>query len=235
MNTTLFGAPISDACEACGAGVLAAKQPVLIVFDLDGTLTDSAHLGRILFKRVFSRMGFGEISDALADSFNGPTADEVCRIMGIGPERRAEYDHLIDKIEVELVHTIGRVYPGVHEMLADLAQRAHLAILTNGSPAYCEACVAHYGFAPYIELSAGYAAGVTKAARIGMWARALGARRVIVVGDRRTDIDNARAAGAYAVGVTFGMGSREELSGADALCDTARQVTQACLRVIEEI
>ena len=59
MNTTLFGAPISDACEACGAGVLAAKQPVLIVFDLDGTLTDSAHLGRILFKRVFSRMGFG--------------------------------------------------------------------------------------------------------------------------------------------------------------------------------
>ena len=31
------------------------------------------------------------------------------------------------------------------------------------------------------------------------------------------------------------LGSREELSGADALCDTARQVTQACLRVIEEI
>ena len=74
MNTTLFGARTAD---ACGAGVLAVKRPVLIVFDLDGTLTDSAHLGRILFKRVFSRMGFGEISDALADSFNGPTADEV--------------------------------------------------------------------------------------------------------------------------------------------------------------
>ena len=231
MNTTLFGA---QPASACGAGVLAAKQPVLIVFDLDGTLTDSAHLGRVLFKRVFMEMGFGEISDALADSFNGPTADEVCRIMGIGPDRRAQYDRLIDEIEVELVHTIGRVYPGVHEMLADLSQRAHLAILTNGSAAYCAACVAHYGFAPYIELSAGYVAGVTKAARIGMWARALGAQRVIVVGDRRTDIDNARAAGAYAVGVTFGMGSREELSGADALCDTARQVTQACLRVIEE-
>ena len=139
MNTTLFGAPVTD---ACGAGVLAAKQPVLIVFDLDGTLTDSAHLGRILFKRVFMQMGFGEISDALADSFNGPTADEVCRIMGIGPERRAQYDRLIDEIEVELVHTIGRVYPGVHEMLAGLAQRAHLAILTNGSAAYCAACAA---------------------------------------------------------------------------------------------
>ena len=46
MNTTLFGAPISD---ACGAGVLAVIRPVLIVFALDGTLTDSADLGRILF------------------------------------------------------------------------------------------------------------------------------------------------------------------------------------------
>lgn len=232
MNTALFGAQTMD---ACGAGVLAAKRPVLIVFDLDGTLTDSAELGRMLFKRVFRRMGFGEISDALADSFNGPSADEVCRIMGIGPERRAEYDGLIDEIEVELVRTAGKVYPGVHEMLAELSRRAHLAILTNGSAAYCKACMEHYGFAPYIELSAGYASGVTKATRIGMWERELGVRRVIVVGDRRTDIDNARAAGAYAVGVTFGMGAREELAGADALCESARQVTLACLRVIEEI
>ena len=229
MNTTLFGAPVTD---ACGAGVLAAKQPVLIVFDLDGTLTDSAHLGRILFKRVFMQMGFGEISDALADSFNGPTADEVCRIMGIGPDRRAQYDRLIDEIEVELVHTIGRVYPGVHEMLADLSQCAHLAILTNGSAAYCAACVAHYGFAPYIELSAGYAVGVTKAARIGMWARALGAQRVIVVGDRCTDVENARLAGALAVGVTYGMGSRAELADADWLCDTPDEVRRACEEAI---
>lgn len=232
MNAECFCAQTVEACEA---SIMAAKRPVLIVFDLDGTLTDSAHLGRLLFKRVFSRMGFGEISDALADSFNGPTADEVCRIMGIGPERRAEYDRLIDEIEVELVHTVGKVYPGVCEMLADLAQHAHLAILTNGAPAYCRACIEHYGFAPYIGRSAGYAAGVSKAMRIGMWERELGARRVIVVGDRSTDIGHARTAGAYAVGVTFGMGSREELAGADVLCDSAQQVTQACLRVIEEI
>lgn len=232
MNAVLYG---TEAGAACEIGVLARKRPVLIVFDLDGTLTDSAELGRVLFKRVFACLGYGEISDALADSFNGPSADEVCRIMGIGPERRAQYDQLLDEIEVELVRVMGKVYPDVHEMLAALAQCAHLAILTNGSAAYCEACVAHYGFAPYIELSAGYAPGVTKAERISMWERELGARRVIVVGDRRTDIDNARAAGAYAVGVTFGMGTCEELREADALCDSARQVTQVCLRVIEEI
>lgn len=231
MNTAYCGA---QAGCACAAGVLAAKRPVLIVFDLDGTLTDSAALGRTLFKQVFLRMGFGEISDDMADSFNGPSAEEVCRMMGIGAERRAQYDRLIDEIEVELVHTMGRIYPGVHDMLAALAQHAHLAILTNGAQAYCEACVEHYGFAPYIERSAGFSSGVSKAMRIRQWARELCARCVIVVGDRRTDIDHARAAGAYAVGVTYGMGSREELAGADALCDTARQVTDACLRAMED-
>ena len=229
MDTALFGAQAMDACS-----VLAMKRPVLIVFDLDGTLTDSEEMGHILYKRVFARMGFGEISDELADSFNGPSSDEVCRIMGI-EDRKDEYNRLIDEIEVELVKTIGKVYPGVHEMLMRLAQCAHLAILTNGAPAYCAACIEEYGFAPYIGLRSGFASGVTKAMRIGMWERELGARRVIVVGDRATDVANARAAGAYAVGVTFGMGSREELAGADVLCDTAQQVTQACLRVIEEI
>lgn len=231
MNTTLLGAQTADAC--C-AGVLAARRPALIVFDLDGTLTDSAALGRVLFKRVFQRMGFGEISDALADSFNGPSAEEVCRVMGVGPERRAEYDRLIDEIEVELVQTMGKVYPGVTDMLEALSHHAHLAILTNGAPAYCAACMAHYGFAPYIARSAGFTPGVSKAERMEMWVRELGVQRLIAVGDRGTDVTNARAAGAYAVGVTFGMGSREELAGADVLCDSAQQVTDACLRLLEE-
>ena len=80
-----------------------------------------------------------------------------------------------------------------------------------------------------------FTSGVTKAMRIGMWERELGARRVIVVGDRSTDITNARAANAYAIGVTFGLGSRGELAGADVLCDTAQQITEACMRVINEI
>lgn len=231
MNTSLYHACAMDACQT---GLLAMKRPVLIVFDLDGTLTDSADLGRLLFKRVFALLGFGEISDELADSFNGPSADEVCRIMGI-EDRKDEYNRLIDEVETELVRTGGKIYPGVLEMLGDLAPHAHLAILTNGSPVYCQTCIEHYGFAPYIGLRSGFESGVTKAMRIGMWERELGARRVIVVGDRSTDITNARAANAYAIGVTFGMGSREELLGADVLCDTAQQVTKACMRVIAEI
>jgi len=231
MNASLFQAPCIDACMA---GVLAQKRPVLIVFDLDGTLTDSCELGHYLFKEVFRRLGFGEISDELADSFNGPSSDEVLRIMGI-EDRKAEYNALIDEVETALVKSMGKIYPGILEMLADLAPHAHLAILTNGSPVYCQTCIEEYGFVPYIGFRAGFASGITKAMRIGMWERELGARRVIVVGDRSTDISNARAANAYAIGVTFGLGTREELAGADILCDTAQQITDACMRVIAEI
>ena len=230
MNASLYQ---SCGMNACQAGLVAMKRPVLIVFDLDGTLTDSCELGHLLFKQVFARLGFGEISDELADSFNGPSSDEVCRIMGI-EDRKDEYNALIDEVETQLVKSMGKIYPGVLDMLADLAPHAHLAILTNGSPVYCRTCIEEYGFAPYIGLRAGFASGVTKAMRIGMWERELGARRVIVVGDRSTDISNARAANAYAIGVTFGLGTREELSGADVLCDTAQQITEACMRVIAE-
>lgn len=232
MDGALFTNGVGN---ACASRLTEMERPVLIVFDLDGTIADSRELARESYRRVFAMMGYGEITPEMADSFNGPDADEVCRVMGVGPERRALYDQLIDQTDVELVRTIGHMFPGTGRMLDALAPHACLAILTNGSQRYCEACIEEFSLAPYISLHSGFVSGVTKAQRIGMWARQLGARRVICVGDRVTDVDNARRAGAYAIGVTYGMGSREELSGADCLCDTADEVRRACLAVIRRV
>ena len=236
--------------ELCGSGARAAQaaepsavqgaslypgameRPVLIVFDLDGTIADSRELARRSYKHVFAELGYGEITDELADSFNGPDADEVCRVMGVGPDRRALYDRLVDETDVALVRTVGRMFPGTDEMLAALSRRAVLAILTNGSHAYCEACIDEFALAPLIALHSGFVSGVTKAQRITQWEQELAARRVIVVGDRCTDVENARLAGALAVGVTYGMGSRAELAGADWLCDTPDEVRRACEEAI---
>ena len=214
--------------------VMAAQRPVLIVFDLDGTIADSRELARLSYKRIFALMGYGEISDEMADSFNGPDADEVCRVMGIGPDRRPLYDMLVDQTDVELVRTVGRMFPCTGRMLDALAPHAVLAILTNGTQRYCEACISEFAISPYIRLHSGFVSGVSKAQRMQLWAGELGARRIIAVGDRCTDIKNAREAGAFAVGVTYGMGTREELADADALCDTPDDVAQTCLRIIRE-
>ena len=214
--------------------VMAQKAPVLIVFDIDGTIADSAMLGRELFKRIFECLGYGTISDELADSFNGPTADEVCRVMGVGEDRRALYDELLGSIEDELMHEKGTMFPGVGKMLETLAPHAVLALLTNGTPRYCETCIREFSLSPYIRLHAGYITGISKAQRMEMWAKEIGARRIICVGDRGTDVSNGRKVGALTIAVTYGMGSREELAGADVICDTTAEITEACLRAIGE-
>ena len=219
--------------EECGAYLRAAKHPALIVFDLDGTIADSRDMARESYKRVFAMMGYGMITDELADSFNGPDADEVCRVMGIGADRRAEYDELIERVEGELTRTLGRMFPGTEGMLDALCPHATLAILTNGTQSYCEACMDAFGISSCIALHSGFVSGVSKAERILQWKKELGAVRVICIGDRMTDIQNARKAEAYAIGVTYGMGSREELSGADALCDSPQEVADCCRRLID--
>ncbi len=210
----------------------AMPRRVLIVFDLDGTVSDSRKLARECYKHVFAVLGYGEISDEQADAFNGPDADEICRVMGVGPDKRPLYDELIDKTAVDLVYKVGKMFPGVERMLEILSPYAIMAILTNGSNRYCEACIEAFGISPYIALHSGYVRGVSKASRIGIWERECGARMVICVGDRGTDIVNARKAGAVAVGVTYGMGSREELIKADYLCDTPEEVARVCKRLI---
>ena len=127
--------------EACGAYLRTVSHPALIVFDLDGTIADSRELARESYKRVFALMGFGQITDELADSFNGPDADEVCRVMGIGKDRRALYDELVDQTDVELTRSRGRMFSGTSRMLSSLSDCATMAILTNGSQRYCEACI----------------------------------------------------------------------------------------------
>lgn len=226
-------APMNDVMTGVACGMRLEKAPVLIVFDLDGTISDSAQLGRELFKQVFALMGYGTISDELADSFNGPSADEVCRVMNVSQERRALYNELLETIEDDLVQTIGRLFPGVDDMLKTLSGHAVLALLTNGTQRYCETTLRTFSLSQYIRLHSGYVHGVTKAQRMQIWAQEIGARRIVCVGDRGTDIANGHAVGALTIGVTYGMGERTELAQADVLCDTPQEVTAACLRAIE--
>ena len=111
------------------------KAPALIVFDLDGTIADSRDMARESYKRVFAMMGYGMITDELADSFNGPDADEVCRVMGIGPDRRELYDKLVDQNDVELMSTMGRMFPGTIRMLDELAPHASAGHFDQRKPA----------------------------------------------------------------------------------------------------
>jgi phosphoglycolate phosphatase len=53
-----------------------------------------------------------------------------------------------------------------------------------------------------------------------------------MVGDRKFDIEGAKQAGVFSVGVSYGFGTLDELEsmGADCICDTPKQISELILQ-----
>lgn len=119
----------------------------MIVFDLDGTISDSYQLSIQACRQVFGRMGLPALPLDVIESFNGLSADEVCRAMGIGPERRSEFEAFWAEAEDEAVRRFARPFFGAMETLRALEGDASLCLLTNGSASYMSQTLQKFGMA----------------------------------------------------------------------------------------
>lgn len=55
---------------------------------------------------------------------------------------------------------------------------------------------------------------------------------LIVIGDRASDMEAARAAGAPFIGCLYGFGTGGELDGSDTLVNSVREIPDACLKYV---
>jgi len=206
----------------------------LIVFDLDGTLVDSYEMALLCHARTIEAVGLPPVSRRVLESLNGPTIEEECRILGFPMERMGELEAAMTRVEVELAPVMARTFPGVPEMLASLQSGgAVLCVLTNGLPHYMKLVCGITGIDRYVTESAAYTPGVSKAARIRQWMEARGLPRALAVGDRPTDVDAGRMAGARTLAVTYGNGTAEQLAHADYLASTVAEAWRLCERFCE--
>ena len=121
-----------------------------------------------------------------------------------------------------------RPVDGVGEMLFDLSNRYHLAIVTTRSHAHAEAFLAQQGLSDLFEVVVGredtwrikpHPSPVLHAAeQIGVQVE-----RCLMVGDTTADMWAARSAGARSAGVLCGFGEQDELERAGA--DLILQIT----------
>lgn len=111
-----------------------------VLFDLDGTLVDSAALLHRLWKWWADRRGVS--LDALLAVMAGRTALETIRL--VAPHLQAEAE--IEALETEEVSDMHDVYiyPGARELLEKLGA-APWAIVTSGSRRVAEARIRHVG------------------------------------------------------------------------------------------
>ncbi|TBW40905.1 phosphoglycolate phosphatase [Siculibacillus lacustris] len=188
----------------------------LLVFDLDGTLVDTAADLIGALNRVLTGEGLGAVKIENAGALIGAGARAMLtrgfRMNGREPDA-ADLDRLFPVFlalyAADLV-TESRPYPGVTAMLARFAAAGwRFAICTNKPEALSVRMIEALGLSAHFAAICG---GDTFAVRkpdgahvLGTIARAGGdAARAIMIGDSLNDVAAARAAGIPVIGVSWG-------------------------------
>ena len=203
-----------------------------VVFDLDGTLIDSAPDIHAAINRVMAEDGLSPLDLARVTSFIGngvaKLVDRAYRRQGV---RLSERDLTVivkrfTKTYAADCATLTRPFPGVIDGVAALKRLGiPLGICTNKPHGLSERILDALGLAPFFDVVIG---GDSCARRkpdpepLLACANILGASpaRTYYIGDSETDVQTARAAGVCVVTVTYGYASIPTADlGADATID----------------
>jgi phosphoglycolate phosphatase len=224
----------------------------LVLWDVDGTLIDSARLGLEAFVEAFEKVT-GSPPRGMVP-FAGRTDLEIAHDMladaGVEPD-----DELLDRFEEALVEAMaarheelarrGRALPGVLEALERLHGEPGVvqSLLTGNVERNALVKLSAFGLARYVDFAAG-AYGSDHRVRGELVAIArrraeerqglrLDPRDVVLIGDTPLDIAAAREGGARAVGVATGPYDTDDLeqAGADAVLGDLSD-TEAAVREV---
>jgi len=211
-----------------------------VLLDLDGTLSDSSPGIARSLRHAFERCGYPPPTDEQVRRVIGPPFEVSFPTLGIpGHDIARVVDAYRERYE-EIGLFENELYPGIGEMLDELRAAGHVLSLATAKPQTTAVrIVEHFGLTAYFSVQAGATTEVgshrrTKAevityamARLGV---ANGSRSsVVMVGDRDHDVEGATSNGIDCIGVTWGFGSRDELTsaGASALVHEPGEVADA--------
>ena len=206
-------------------------RPVLL-FDLDGTVLDSAP-GIIAAQRAaMVDVGLEPAAESVLRSDLGPPPSVLLARVGVPAERIDEAVTAYRRHYHDEGISNASVYPGIRELLVDLQPRFRLATATMKLISTAVPFLDHHRLRDHFEVVGGAerSGEGDKSAIIRATRLALGdpdPRRMIMIGDRHSDITGGRAQGMRTVAVTWGYGSRRELedSGPDVIIDHPGQLT----------
>ncbi|GFG75477.1 HAD-IA family hydrolase [Mycobacterium botniense] len=190
---------------------VAADRPQLVIFDLDGTLTDSADGIVSSFRHALHQVGARVPDGDLVARVVGPPAHHTFAALKLGEltgpavaAYRADYR--------TRGWAMNRVYDGIAELLSDLgAAGVRMAVATSKAEPTARRILAHFGLDRHFEVIAGASSDGSRSSKAEVLAHALAQLqplpdRVLMVGDRRHDVDGAAAHGIDTVVAGWGYG-----------------------------
>ena len=212
--------------------------PLVLLFDLDGTLTDP-------------RSGIVRCMKHALDTLGAPCPPDDMLASFIGPPLRGTFATLLDTPDRTLIERAlalyreeygetglfeNRVYAGVRQMLDHARALASAAFVATLKPKlYAGRIVRRLGLEPFFagvygpELEGRFDDKADLLAHL-LATEKVSPERAVMIGDRAGDIVGARANRVRSIGVLWGYGSEAELTGAgaDDLCGSPAELA-ACL------
>ena len=193
-----------------------------ILFDLDGTLTDSGPGIMNGFEYALGKMGIDIPDRSSLRKFVGPPlGDSFEKTLGFSPEDAAKgiafyREYYADKGVYE-----NDVYPGVFELLDKLkASGKKMIVATTKAELMANVVMDHFGLRKYFDLMVA-SNNTDRKNKIDVLKYAIenggvDVEKAVMIGDRFYDVTGALHFGIDSVGVLYGYGSRQELEDAGA-------------------
>ena len=204
------------------------KQGTWVLFDLDGTLTQSeegiCNSARYAAERMNLPVPDG---DTLRKFIGPPLVWSFQEYLGLDPEAALR----AQEVYRERYNTVGlfenRVYPGIRYVLRMLKKAGiHTGVVTGKPEGPTSRILEHFGLRKWMETVV--CAADNKAEKELLIRKALpeDAAEAWMVGDRKFDMEGGVKAGVHTLGVTYGYGSEQELNetGAEKIAHTPVEI-----------
>lgn len=204
-----------------------------LLFDLDGTLTDSFDgiINCVLY--ALEQMGERSVPRDSLGYFIGPPLIDSFTVLFDGDTKKAERGVALYRERYEPIGwTENKIYDGVEEMLSALkAEGKTLAVATSKPERFSTRIVSHFGLDKYFAHHFGATMDSSrstkdKVVKYALDTLACDKTRVVMIGDRRYDVEGAKVNGIKSIGVLYGYGNEQELTaaGADFIAATPKDI-----------
>lgn len=201
-----------------------------ILFDLDGTLTDSGE--GIINCAIVALQHFGLPIPSREELrvFVGPPLGETFVRFGIPEERVQEAIDVYRSRYIPIGKYENTPYPGIRELLEKLRSDGFLLYVATSKPEQTSVDILEYfDLAKYFDKICGASMDLSRSSKEAVIAYLLGtapADSLIMVGDTKFDVIGAAAHGIPTIGVSWGYGTVSDLrsAGAAAIAHTPQEL-----------
>lgn len=192
-----------------------------IIFDLDGTLTDSK---QGIINSVYAACRKLKVAIPESGSYHLsigiPLQEYFRKTIGIPEEKIVEAVTYFREYYVKKGVYENRLYPGINRLLEDLSQVAGLFIATSKLEKSALVVLDHFNIGRFFNGMAGADASGTHAGKTELVKRIMTLHHIekgnatVMIGDKKMDIDAAHDCGIDSIGIIYGYGSTGEIETA---------------------